>query len=143
MKSALVGIFDTQAAAEQARAQLLETGFAASEVSMVGGEPSPTSTAAPSSTFSPEPHHKGALARFFDDLFGDSEDNEENYADIYQEAIRRGAFGVAVSTEDAVVAEKAEQVLRSAGAVDINQRAEQWRAEGWRGGPPKRHGTGF
>ena len=72
MSKVLVGMFDSQVAAAQARGKLMSAGFAGDAVSLTGGTPM-SSAGAPASTGSiDEPHHEGAIARFFgSDLFGD------------------------------------------------------------------------
>jgi hypothetical protein len=54
-------------------------------------------------------------------------------AEVYSEAVRRGATLVAVNTSDGKVQE-ATAIMNQHGAVDIDQRAETWRREGWTGG---------
>ena len=139
MSSVLVGMFDSQAAAAQARGKLMSAGFAADAVTLTGGtESSTTKTSMPSGTMaSDEPQHKGAIARFFDDLFGGDDSHDEDragYADTYNEAFKRGSYGVSVTTSNDAEADKAEQILNDAGAVDIDEKAASWRKEGWKGG---------
>lgn len=132
MNSVLVGMFDSQGAAQAARERLLDAGFASSAVSMTGGTSGPMAggTTPPPGDASEE---KGAIARFFDNLFGD-EDGRAESADTYREAFKRGSFGVSVSAADDDERERAEDILDDAGAVDIDERAQQWRKEGWTGG---------
>jgi uncharacterized membrane protein len=54
----------------------------------------------------------------------------EEEAKLYAEAVRRGGALVTVRAED-VRAEEAAALLRQAGAIDIDRRAEQWRGQGW------------
>jgi len=53
-------------------------------------------------------------------------------AEYYAEAVRRGGALVTVRADDAR-AERAADIMRSHGAVDIERRAEQWRETGWTG----------
>ena len=53
-------------------------------------------------------------------------------AAMYAEGVRRGGALVIVHT-DSVKAEKAWKVMEIFGAVDVEDRAEDWRAEGWEG----------
>ena len=139
MSSVLVGMFENQAAATQARVRLLSAGFAATAVTLTGGTAATSSTATqPAGTIaSDEPSHKGAIASFFDNLFGgDDADNHERagYTDTYQEAFKRGSYGVSVTTVNDTEADKAEGILNDAGAVDIDEKAATWKKEGWTGG---------
>ena len=56
-------------------------------------------------------------------------------AELHAESVRRGGALVSVRTDEAR-AEEATWCLRRAGAIDIRQRAEQWRASGWTGYDP-------
>lgn len=146
MQSVLVGIFDTQAAAERARTQLTAAGFTPDAVSMHSGASGmssgadssmSTGTASSLSTASSAaPEQEGAISRFFHSLFGsdDASTDRDAYGQTYGEALRRGAFGVTVRTASDDETDRAVELLNSAGAVDVDERAQQWRNEGWTGG---------
>ncbi|HET8875461.1 MAG TPA: hypothetical protein VFO53_03950 [Casimicrobiaceae bacterium] len=53
-------------------------------------------------------------------------------AEYYAEAVRRGGALVTVRADDAR-ADRAAEIMRSHGAIDIERRAEQWRERGWTG----------
>ncbi len=53
-------------------------------------------------------------------------------AEAYAEGVRRGGALVVVHT-DSVKAEKAWKVMEIFGAVDVEDRAEDWHADGWEG----------
>ena len=57
---------------------------------------------------------------------------EHKDAELYAEAVRRGATLVTLRTDESRV-DEASAVLRKAGAIDIARRAEDWRATGWTG----------
>ena len=146
MSSVLVGMFDSQAAAAQARGKLMSAGFAGDAVTLTGGTASSTTKASmPAGTIaSDEPQHKGAIARFFDDLFGSDDSDDEDragYTDTYNEAFKRGSYGVSVTVANDDEADRAEQILNDAGAVDIDEKAAAWRKEGWTGGMAKTMGA--
>lgn len=54
-------------------------------------------------------------------------------AETYAEGVRRGGTLVTVRT-DATLAERALVLLDQAGSIDLDERAEGWRATGWTGG---------
>ena len=54
----------------------------------------------------------------------------EQDAHYYAEGVKRGGFLVTVTADDEN-AEKAADIMRRHGAVDIDKRAESWRQEGW------------
>ena len=53
-------------------------------------------------------------------------------AEYYAESVRRGGALVTVRADD-TRADRAAEIMREHGAVDIEQRAEQWRQRGWTG----------
>lgn len=57
----------------------------------------------------------------------------EREAEAYAEGVRRGGTLVTART-DAVLAERALTVFDQAGAIDLDERAQGWRATGWTGG---------
>jgi len=61
---------------------------------------------------------------------------EPAHAEIYAESVRRGGTLVTVRTDESR-ADEAASILRDAGAVDIDRRAEEWRVSGWMGFNPK------
>lgn len=128
MSSILVGMFDTQTAAADAREQLLSAGFNEDDVSTAGGSPSVQGSDVE------QPHEEGAVSRFFGKLFG-SEVNEESlhtgHSGTYQEAFRRGSVAVTVNAGDDDKAMLAEDIMNDCGAVDIDERADAWRKDGW------------
>ena len=123
----------------------MSAGFTGEAVSLVGGTSGSSSTSSvPGTVASDEPNHKGAIARFFDDLFGGDDEHDEvrtGYTDTYNEAFKRGSYGVSVTTANDAEADKAEQILNDAGAVDIDEKAASWRKEGWTGGMAKAVGA--
>jgi len=60
---------------------------------------------------------------------------DKTEAELHAESLRRGGSLISVRTDEAR-AEEAAWCLRRAGAVDIRQRAKQWRASGWSGYDP-------
>jgi hypothetical protein len=57
----------------------------------------------------------------------------EEQAQHYAESVRRGGALVTVVKLEDREAERAAQIMRGHGAVDIDERAAQWRAGGWTG----------
>ena len=53
-------------------------------------------------------------------------------AEYYAEAVRRGGALVTVRADENR-ADRAAEIMRSHGAIDIERRAEQWRERGWTG----------
>jgi len=124
MKQTVVGVFDQYAAAQHAAQQLRSSGFADSV--FVTDEPGQDVTR--------QSESQGVFDQvrsFFAELFGTDEDRDVR---TYAEAVRRGGALVKVEVDEQQ-ADVARSALESAGAVDIEERAREWRASGWEDGP--------
>lgn len=131
MESMMVGMFDSEAQAEQARAKLLDIGFAPSGVLLHAGDERTGSSAMAGTSSTGQPVHDGPIMRLVESLYGGADEAQRyGYNDTYKEAFRRGICAVTVATSSALEREKADQVLTSSGAVDIDERSKQWRSEG-------------
>lgn len=136
MNSVIVGIFDTQEAANHAKNELLVTGFANHTVVLSDEDVATVRTDSVVGATAVQPRRQpeeeeGAIARFFRSIFGDSDDPSDPYDSTYREAIRRGHYGVSVSVDSEEDLGRAEAVLTRCGALDIDERAAQWRGDGW------------
>lgn len=116
----VAAFFDDRRSAEQAIERLESDGVSRSDVRMVEGhDPAPT-------TGGNEKKEKG----FFEtlgDMFMPVEDRN-----AYAEGLNRGGYFVSVTTNmenrDRIIA-----ILDSCGTVDMDEREETWRSEGWTG----------
>jgi stress response protein YsnF len=132
MKSTLVGMFDSQTAASEARSQLLAAGFGPAAVSM-SNETDTSSSSRESTASSGGQQDEGVIARFFGNLFGSDDSDDQGYGQTYREAVRRGSYVVSVQASSEDELDRAERILNAAGAVDVDERAQAWRQEGWSG----------
>ncbi len=57
----------------------------------------------------------------------------EEEAHYYAEGVRRGGILVTLAANDDAQAERAVQIMKRHGAVDIDQRATEWKRQGWKG----------
>jgi hypothetical protein len=57
----------------------------------------------------------------------------EEEAHYYAEGVRRGGILVTVAAESDAQADKAATIMRQHGAADIDQRATEWKKQGWKG----------
>jgi hypothetical protein len=71
-----------------------------------------------------------AIGHFFTSLMGK---DHQRHAGRYSEAVKRGCCVVAVDAKDDAQAEHAAMLLHECGAVDVDDRAQQWKREGWEG----------
>jgi stress response protein YsnF len=117
----IIGAFDDRAQAERAVEALLQRGFSREDVH-VERQDAVRDTG----------EREGGIASFFASLFGD-EDSTRYQADTYDEAVRRGSSVVVVDARDEQQAEQAAACLHELGAFDVDERARQWRSEGWTG----------
>ena len=134
MRQTVVGIFDRYAAAQHAAKILEDSGFdhdhvhvAAADDESAGGTAAGTSAG----TTAREDEGEGVMGRirhFFAELFG-PDDSEE--MGTYAEAVRRGGAVVKVDVDEDAEVDKARETLQQAGAVNIDERVEEWRASGW------------
>jgi hypothetical protein len=113
----ITAMFDSADAAHLARQRLLELGLAADDVQVTGQDASGEPAAA---------DHK-SMWESIKDFFTDGDDHA-----TYQEGMRRGGqlLTARIHDEDA---DDVRAVLESSDAVDLDQRAQEWRAAGWTG----------
>ena len=131
MDSIIVGMFDNQTQAEEARMQLLQAGISQSSISLHASQDT-TGTSYGSMQSATAAHEsEGGIAHFFHSLFGSDDASQSEHAANYGEAMRRGAYGLTVRVNDATQLERAETIMNETGAVDIDQRSQEWRAQGW------------
>ena len=130
MNSVLVGMFDTRAAAEQARTRLVAAGFSPGQVT--GSDSSASSSALADEPVTARPGDEGGISGFFRSLFG-SDDTSSAHSSTYQEAFRRGGYGLTVSAVADADMERVSDIMEDCGAVDVDEREQQWRNEGWTG----------
>lgn len=57
----------------------------------------------------------------------------EEEAHYYAEGVRRGGILVTVAADSDAEADRAAEVMKRHGAVDIDERATEWKKQGWRG----------
>ena len=128
----VIAAFDDPETARRAADRLIEQGYPRSSVHVEAGRAATTGTTT-STTDTYTEHDRGLLERiedFFSNLFG-SDSTED--AGTYAEAVRRGSTIVAVDANSDAEVEKATALMRELGSVDIDERASQWRSEGWTG----------
>ena len=122
MERALVGVFDDQYEAQQARDALLAEGFSNDHVRIASSDNAET---APSTgeTAEYDASFTGKIASFF----GFGKDDMETYS----EAIRRGSYVLVADVADEQEAERVQNIMEQYNPVDIDERAAQWRESGW------------
>lgn len=133
----VISAFDDHEHARVAVERLVHAGFPRAHIARGGESDLFTSTTAPLawSGQGHEQHHEeqGVLASIGHALatvFGMDTPDEETRT--YLEAIRRGHSVVVVEWADEAGAQRARQIMREAGAIDVHERARQWHSS-WGG----------
>lgn len=114
-QTTLTAFFDGRGEAEKAVERLKDAGV--SDVRLTPGYDAETEA-------SPPPEHAGFWAKLEDFLFPDDDRS------AYAEGLRRGGFLVSASV-DAATCEAAHDILDDEGAIDMDERTDLWRADGW------------
>ena len=129
----VIGAFDDRAQAQRAVDRLVQEGIDRGDVHIEQHDGTVASTG--SSQTQADHGGAGGIGHFFASLFGtDDDQTHEAHANTYSEAVRRGSSVVVVDAKDDSTAERAVTCLHEAGAMDVDERAQQWRKEGWTGG---------
>ena len=128
MSHAVIGMFDTTAAATKAQQQLVAAGIPASEIKMSG---TGATTTAVTGTTASSTEDKGFWSSV-KEMFGADEGNEvDNHLSYYNEGSRRGGVILTVNATEAQ-ADRAADVLNAAGAVDVDAKSSEWQSSGWK-----------
>ena len=140
MTNTVIAVYDEFAHAQSAMKQLLSSGFTSSNVHLRPSEDSQSGRTAAlqalgqSDTDSQAKSASGGTLRgFFRELFGGHSNETQSHGTHYEEAVRRGSFVLVVDAADEQERDVATSVMEQFQPVDIDERAQQWRANGWSG----------
>ena len=130
MNNTVVAIFDEYGQAQQAMNALFNEGFTHSNVKLSPPEENPGAREQflRSREISTTGSHWG-IGDFFRSLFGADQHGDD--AGLYAEAVRRGSYMLSIDANDEDEADRAADIVQQYHAVDIDQRAAQWRSSGW------------
>jgi len=117
----VTAFFDSRTDAEEAISRLHAAGIPHDSVRLTPSHEGTTGTASTQSF----PEASAGLWDSLRDLFLPDEDRH-----TYAEGLRRGGILVSVSASDADY-ERVIDILDDEGTIDIDERAESWRSEGW------------
>ncbi|WP_222184912.1 YsnF/AvaK domain-containing protein [Geminicoccus harenae] len=129
MTQTMTALYDTLGAAEAARDELIALGIADSEVFVRSADTEANTGLAPGT------EDKGFWASLGDLFMPD----KDRYA--YSEGIRRGGYLLSVRVPDGLE-DRAVDVMERSGPIDLDERTETWRGEGWTGGTSATSTTG-
>ena len=141
MATTIVGIFDDFTQAQKAARELTKSGVKQSDVSIARSEPAGKGYmsygGAKSKNYDTGESISGSISDFFARILGTDDDpSVRDERELYAESVRRGSAAVMVKVEDNKV-EQAAAVLNDNGAIDVERRATQYRAAGYKGYDPK------
>lgn len=128
MKHTVIAVFDNAEDVQKVAQALKARGFDEAAVHVTqAGDAADGELIAPALTIESGPL-TGLLHRL-SVLFG----TEELHLAHYEEAVRRGSSIVEIDAADEAQAATARDTLLAQGAVDIEDRVEEWQRAGWRG----------
>ncbi|WP_127753672.1 YsnF/AvaK domain-containing protein [Devosia sp. 1566] len=117
----LSAFFDSRSEADRAVERLIDAGISRDNVRLVPGYENDEPVQ------NREETHRGFFASLADFFMPD----EDRYT--YAEGLSRGGYLVTVSDLDSTNHDTALDILDDEGAIDLDEREESWRTEGWTG----------
>lgn len=121
MSSTLVAVFDDYSEAQDASRKLQAAGIDKQSIQLNGAD----SGAEQMSVGTASSDEPGTISRFFSSIFGMDDDRD---ASKYTEAARRGSIILTVSVADEARVDDISDLLDDCGAIDVDERAQQWQA---------------
>jgi uncharacterized protein (TIGR02271 family) len=124
MKQTVVGLFESDADARRAMQMLTARGTDPNHVEITHAQ----EQAGAGTGEQADTGMVNRVRNFFSGMFGPQDEPEVGH---YAEALRRGGAVLKVDVDDDAQIEGVRDAFTTAGAVDIDQRIESWRAQGW------------
>ena len=115
MSQTVIGIFDYTSEAQEAVSYLTSNGFSRDSIDL-------SSRGAETEGTDYEEDHDSSIGGFFSNLFGTGEETDK-----YTQVGQKGAI-VTVHAKSGEEAETAAKILDNYGAIDVNERSEQYRS---------------
>ena len=120
MKNTIVGLFEDRTEAQRAQSEIVSLNIPIGDTKVFD------QSAAPAESEGAGASDQGWWDSFKEAIgFGGSDEGS-----YYEEGLRRGGVLVSVRAEDDLIDQVAE-IMDAHGALDIDERAEQWRSSGW------------
>ncbi len=130
----VVALFDNYSEAERAVTDLVSAGIGRDRIDIASNTPATATASSGTATRSARHENDGIgdrISNFFSRLFGG--DDARDDLTYYSEAVRRGGAVVTVDAATEEDADRAADILHACGAVDMDERANEWRDTGWAG----------
>jgi stress response protein YsnF len=126
MAQTVIGIFDNASEAQNAVQQLINLGFTRDNIDISSQSNLNSADYTSRDRYDNDGSVSDSIGDFFSNLFGGKDDDDvRNYSDV----ARRGTV-VTVHAISSEQAERAADILDEYGAVDVNERASQYRSAG-------------
>ncbi|TAE28290.1 MAG: DUF2382 domain-containing protein [Cytophagales bacterium] len=126
MAQTVIGIFDDASEAQTAVQELMEAGFSRNSIDLSTQSGSDMTNTNSSSYVGTDREEKGGISGFFASLFGDDDDDDNRRRrDNFTTVGERHSI-VTVHAMDSDEAERAADIMDDAGAIDVDERAQQY-----------------
>ena len=122
----VVGVYENYNDAKNTVEALVGAGFSRSRVQL-----NPESDSAGPSAATGHQEKSSGVGGFFRSLFGAND--QDQYGDVYDESVRRGHYVLTVHAHSDHDVGIVTDIMNRFNAVDIDERADQWRTQGWTG----------
>jgi stress response protein YsnF len=126
----VISVFDDHASAQRALDSLVKAGYDRDDLHIERQDASSQGIGGSDSAQVQDRGSASNFGSFFNSLFGQ---DEPARGSTYSEAVRRGGCVLVLDTRDEAEAERAAALLDGQGAVNMDERAQEWRASGWTG----------
>ena len=129
MANTVIGLFDEASDARKAVQELTAAGFDRDRIDVTTAEATGADQGGDARNTGESYGNEGftdQIGNFFTSLFGDDDRERAGY---YSETMSRGSTLVTVHADSREQAERAAGVLDAAGAIDVDERAAQYRAQ--------------
>lgn len=130
MLTTVVAVYDNFSDAQQAKNELITSGFPPERVQVTARDVSARDVSA-STTGEADESFGSKVRNFFGSLFGG--DERHKYAGYYSEAVSRGGAVITVDAANDDEVDRAEDILEHYDPIDIDERNAQWQGQGLTG----------
>lgn len=134
MTHTLAAVFETRAEANQAKDELVHSGFDRDTITV-----SDSGSVAGTPRINDDESILGSIKHMFSQLLG----REHGDRHVYAEALNRGHVVLTVHTDSMDAADRAAGIVEDFHPIDIDERETMWRASGWTGAEMLRSGSGM
>ena len=122
MSQTVIGIFDTQAEANQAVQELVNNGVTRTNIDVSNRAAGTQTTGSTTDSYYENDSVSNSVSGFFGSLFGSDNENTHNYSRV----AHNSESIVTVHAQSAEEATRAAQILDTHGAIDLDERAAQY-----------------